>query len=547
MDSKYTVSARKFRPGSFSEIVGQEHIVRTLTNAISKNRIAHAYLFSGTRGVGKTTSARVLAKALNCKKGPTTEPCLECDNCKEITDGISMDVLEIDGASNRGIDNIRELRENARFSPTKSKYKIYIIDEVHQISKDAFNALLKTLEEPPPHVVFIFATTELAKVPDTILSRCQNFEFRSIATKDIATQLRMIAGHEGIEATDGAITLLARRARGSMRDAQSLFDQTAAYGGGSVSEDDVKLILGVADRTLLGNIISAVIEHDRVALLDLSEKASFTGSDPALFLDDLAEMTRDIMVAKISLERLPDYSEDEKQKLVKWGKSLSFDEIQRMFNVLLETSERMKLFGQPALCLEMGLLKLAEKRDVVKIDDLLDKVDQAQAVIEKSSPDVVAEHISRPPIKNRMVDENVAPAPLEISQAVTGGAVVEPGNIPEALKAASRPPVPGILENASIEVKGDAVVITVVDRFSLETLEVRDTKNSLEEIVKKVVGGPARIVVLLREPKDAPADVKKNGKNDGTVKKQIMDLPIIQKALDIFDGEVAHIKVFKEG
>ncbi len=248
MSEQYTVTARKFRPRTFSQIVGQPHIVRTLTNAIVKKRIGHAYLFSGTRGVGKTTTARILAKALNCANGPTPEPCLECENCKEIEAGSSMDVIEIDGASNTGIDNIRELRENAQFTPSKSTYKIYIIDEVHQISKAAFNALLKTLEEPPPHVKFIFATTELVKVPETILSRCQSFEYRSISVKDISDQLKMIAEHENINITAGAIELLSRRAAGSMRDAQSLFDQAAAYGGGSVTEEDIKLILGMVDK-----------------------------------------------------------------------------------------------------------------------------------------------------------------------------------------------------------------------------------------------------------------------------------------------------------
>ena len=293
-EQNYTVTARKFRPQTFSEIVGQKHIVQTLTNALTKQRIGHAYLFSGTRGVGKTTSARILAKALNCEKGPTPTPCLECTNCIEITKGSAIDVIEIDGASNTGVDNIRELRENVRFSPTRSKYKIYIIDEVHQISKHAFNALLKTLEEPPDHVVFIFATTELSKVPDTILSRCQNFEYRSISQADIAAQLKMVAKKENIDVADSAIALLSRRAKGSMRDAQSLLDQTAAFGGGKVTSDDVKLILGMVDEAFVTSVMDAIVGQDNKTLFELAGEITQTGADPALFLEDLAQILRNV-------------------------------------------------------------------------------------------------------------------------------------------------------------------------------------------------------------------------------------------------------------
>ena len=266
----YLVLARKWRPQSFGDIAGQEHITRTLSNAIRSNRIAHAYLFTGVRGVGKTTAARILAKALNCEKGPTPNPCNQCSFCEEITSGSCIDVLEIDGASNRGIDEIRQIIENVRYQPAQCRFKIYIIDEVHQVTKDAFNALLKTLEEPPPSVKFILATTEPHRLPETILSRCQRYDFRRIALREIVRRLDEIAQQEGLDITEGALVLLAREADGSMRDAQSLLEQVLACveprskqrGETPVDERLLEEILGLAERQVLYEISNAVIQGE---------------------------------------------------------------------------------------------------------------------------------------------------------------------------------------------------------------------------------------------------------------------------------------------
>jgi len=276
---EYLVLARKWRPQVFEDVLGQEHVGKTLKNAIRLGRVAHAYLFSGPRGVGKTSVARILAKALNCEKGPVEIPCNSCVNCREITEGSSMDVNEIDGASNRGIDEIRELRENVKFAPASSRYKIYIIDEVHMLTKEAFNALLKTLEEPPPHVIFVFATTETHKVPATILSRCQRFDFRRLSLRNITDNLRRIASMEGIRISDAGLTLIAEASEGSVRDAQSLFDQAISFAGTEIGDGEVEELLGTADRRFLFSLSEAVLARDAAACLRIIEEAYFAGLD----------------------------------------------------------------------------------------------------------------------------------------------------------------------------------------------------------------------------------------------------------------------------
>jgi DNA polymerase-3 subunit gamma/tau len=295
----YLVLARKWRPQSFDEIVGQEHISQTLMNAIRSNRVAHAFLFTGVRGVGKTTAARVLAKALNCVQGPTPTPCNSCVNCREITAGSAVDVLEIDGASNTGVDDVREIIENVRYQPAKSRFKIYIIDEVHMLSTSAFNALLKTLEEPPPHVKFIFATTDPHKVPHTIHSRCQRYDFKRIPFRLIADRLMHIARSDGVEVSDRALFLIAREGEGSMRDAQSLFDQVIAFAGKTVRDEDVVAALGLADRKMLYAVADAIVDRNPVRALELLNELHLYGQDMRRFARELLEHFRNLSVTRI--------------------------------------------------------------------------------------------------------------------------------------------------------------------------------------------------------------------------------------------------------
>lgn len=543
-----SVSARKFRPRTFSEIIGQAHISRALSHALESKRIAHGYLFSGTRGVGKTTTARILAKALNCVNGPTATPCLECGNCKDIAAGSSMDVIEIDGASNNGVDNIRELRENAKFSPTSSRYKIYIIDEVHQISKSAFNALLKTLEEPPPHVVFIFATTELNKVPDTIVSRCQCFEYRAISHADIVAQLEMICAQSGITAAPAALDMLARRARGSMRDAQSLFDQSAAYGGGTVSEEDVKTILGLTDRSVLYGAMDAAVRGDQAALFDIADKVAYAGSDPALFLEELSELLLSVVAVKMRPARVSALQEEDREAIARWTDKITIDDAQRWFNVLASTMEETRRSRTPSISLTMGLIKLADKRGLMRIDDILSQVAAAEVKAESQIP-------SAPPLAPRNerpkeewsfpLETNVEPAPGEISRAVSAGGDVD-GQLMRAFKTA-RPMLIGMLEHAELHIKDSTYVLTVNDHFNREQLEDAATRRLLEEVALKTTGKPLRQVVLFHdEKKKAEQGPVANPEQEGAIRRQLADSPIIQSALEIFNAEISNVRVKKD-
>ena len=376
----YQVLARKWRPQRFEDVVGQEHVTTTLRNAIAQQRIAHAFLFSGPRGVGKTTVARLLAKALNCAQGPTAEPCGTCTTCAEVTAGSALDVVEIDGASNTSVDNIRDLNENVRYRPAAAHFKVYIIDEVHMLSTAAFNALLKTLEEPPEHVKFIFATTEVHKLPQTVISRCQRYEFKRIAMAELLERLRRIVADEGIEVTEAALFDLAREADGSMRDAQSLLDQVIVFAGKTVDEVAVRAALGVADRSILHRVTEAILRRDPAPCLQAVEDLYRYGYEVPRFCRDLVHQVRHLAVAALFHDpaMLADLPDNEVQETLRQAELRPTEDLQRLFRLAQLGAEEVRRSVLPKLVLEMTLVKMATMPDAAPVEDLVARLEEME-------------------------------------------------------------------------------------------------------------------------------------------------------------------------
>ncbi len=536
----FQVSARKWRPQKFSELIGQEHIVRTLSNAIELDRVSHAFLFSGTRGVGKTTTARILARVLNCEKGPTIEPCGTCSLCMEITQGNCIDVQEIDGASNNGVAEVRDLIDNVQYATSSARYKVYIIDEVHMLSKSAFNALLKTLEEPPSRVIFIFATTELIKIPETILSRCQCFEFKPLSNAQITKQLELICGQEEIEIDAKGLVEISKVGAGSMRDAQSLLDQVIAYSGKKIDTDSVESVLGIVGGTTLELFAERLIKREPAELITLVQEVANQGKDLGLFCRSMMEYLRNLLMVKVSRnpENLLNTHTCDLSVLKKQAEGFHADELQQMFTILSRAEAEMKRSSLGQMVFEMAILRLTETRSFKSIDDLIHKINQAEPEAQPARP---------------AMPTPVAPVPQSDSSATSAksaspAAQPENGSFDNMIwtrirqeVSRKRPAFEHYLDKCQVLALNDKEIqLMFSDSFTLEMVESPENIKFIKEMVKTASGHEVQVILKLGEAKPTPSlnIPEKKNLNEDRQGRQKTESEIIQDALDIFGGTV---------
>jgi DNA polymerase-3 subunit gamma/tau len=505
----YQALARKYRPQSFSDVIGQDTVVRTLQNAIEGQRIHHAYLFAGVRGVGKTTAARILAKALNCVKGPTIEPCNECVICREITEGIDMDVREIDAATYTGVDNIRELRDTTQFQPARDRNRIFIIDEAHMLSTGAWNALLKILEEPPPHVVFMFATTEINKVPQTIISRVQKEMLRKITLDELIERIRKICAAEGIEAVGGAIEIIARRGEGSVRDSLSLLDQVIAFSGRSIAAADVATVLGLSDTTFFARLAGLIADGDHGGILEALDEAAETGRDFKMLFRDMLSFIRNLLlVAGKANESMLAVSPEDLPAIRAAAEKFSYSELLRVANLLLRDDETVNRAEHQRLAVEIALLKAATFPRLRAVEEAL-----SSGSALKDSP---ARAIAAEPRR--------APAPTAPERVQARGqepaSKTEPGNVDAFIERVqkARPLIGGYLAAAKSRRRdGNKLLLTFGDSFTAE--QVTGAREALEQLAAEVFGEPVSIDVQLDNPEAA---------RPATTSSPLRDDPVVQ-------------------
>ena len=558
----YVVFARKWRPKKLADVVGQETVTRTLRNALTSGRVGHAFLLTGARGVGKTSTARILAAAFNCSKseGPTPDPCGVCPSCTEIAAGTGLDVQEIDGASNSKVEDVRSLIDTVRFNPTRDRYRVWIIDEVHMLSASAFNALLKTLEEPPPRVKFILATTELQKLPETILSRCQIHAFRLIPSRTLATHLRSIASSEKIEVSDSALLRIARAAEGSVRDALSLFDQVYAFTGNRIQDEDVVKLLGLIDSESLREATRAVFENDSAGVLRVIETLASFGADYAMFSHELLLYWRDLLVLKISpdtdgVDLLP----EDRAAAARLVTALSEEDLLRLVDSLSrsELDFRKSIDPDPRLSIEMALLKAAQLRRLVSFADLVGRVEQflgeSKHPIQALSP---APETARPPAAAQTLPPpaRTGPAPKGPSPA---DSLETPGSVMDRLRAATTGRMLlSALGSASATLDGDSLHLFVAQAQIgfLESERAALAGNALKAFGRKLrvvlkAGAEDESADALSEgPRPAPPAVAtaetKPAKtpNKSGLKSRAMADPVMGRTLDLFGGTLLDVK-----
>jgi DNA polymerase-3 subunit gamma/tau len=581
----YQVSARKYRPGTFDDVIGQPHVVQTLVNAMTTKRIAQAYLFSGTRGVGKTTVARILAKALNCEQGPTGMPCGICVNCMEIAQGHSVDVIEIDGASNTSVDDVREIRENVKFTPFKGAYRVYIIDEVHMLSNSAFNALLKTLEEPPPHVVFIFATTEIHKIPATILSRCQHYNFRRIAKTEIIARLRHVAEQDGIKLEDRSLAALARASEGSMRDGLSLLDQAVAFGGKSIDHAELETLLGAVPQELLRSLIQAIISQDSAAALRTLSQLIEGGHDLRAYCADVVEYLRNLLVVSVTASQewpaLIGASADDLAQLAADKGSLTPEHIQQLFALFTQAEDALRFSAHPRFVLETAAVKatrLLRKEAVAP---------EQPARAASSGPTQTAAVRSETPPTSRPVGaapkpfrSTAPPAAAPALRPAPGGAAaktIQPPSSEPATRPAGAPTTgtrtpqavtldwerlqeevghsfpniaPFLEMGRLVAIEGTAVTIGFGKQATVARamLEKSDNIHALTSLCERMSGQPVRVRVVELTDTDPPGPTMAQIRTAKEQEQKLVLLerakahPLVKEALEIFGAELADVR-----
>lgn len=547
---KYQVIARKFRPQIFSEVVGQKPIVQTLQNAIQQGRIGHAYLFSGPRGVGKTTMARILAKGLNCAEGPTITPCNRCVSCTEIAAAQSMDVLEIDAASNTGVDNVRELRDSARYAPARDRNKIFIIDEVHMLSTSAFNALLKILEEPPAHVVFIMATTERHKLPATILSRCQQFVFRTIAPVEIQAHLKEIAEREGASIDDRALSYIVKASEGSMRDAQSLLDQIISFGGQQVSNDEVRDVLGFVPSELLDRTIDAFAAGDSRALIEIVAIVIDQGLNPQQYVRECVGRVRDLLIMKMGMPDRVLAGEAEKAAFAAAAEPFSEQDLVRYFDLLLRLENDLRWTSQARFHLEVGLVKLARIGHIRDIEDVIRDLQGGQAPPGTAPPPARTprrETRSSKPAPPTQ-DQTTAPEPPTPKSASSEQKAPEAFGFREILvrRVEELSPTTAVYlaKALLIERNENRLRIVLPDKIAHSQLNTPEHVSVLEKSARElgVTGASVSLIIKDQAAAAVPSGTKESRSGSADALESAKEEPLVKRFLEVFRGDIAHVK-----
>ena len=552
MSSHYEVFARKYRPKTFDEVVGQDHVVRTLKNAIANDRLAQAYLFVGPRGIGKTTIARLVAKALNCEKGPTPTPCGKCDACREIAEDRSLDVIEIDGASNNSVDQIRELIDNSRYIPARAKYKIYLIDEVHMLSKAAFNALLKTLEEPPKHVKFIFATTEPDKVLPTILSRCQRFDLRRIPAPDIAKHLRFIAGKEKLDLPEDAAFAVARGAQGGLRDAESMLDQLVAFCGPKITAEDVRGVFGFTSPESVAAMADAILRRDTPAALAKLNADVAAGRDLLRLLGDLISHFRNVLVCQVDPAALEDdHDENSRRVFAEQANRIDSRRLLDLIDLFAASESRLKWAPDKKLHFEIALIKAVQSLGQASLDDVIETLSEIRAGKSPSAAPAkpAARAVSRaaetPP--GPTVARAAAPsAPAsDASTALPAGTAAELWQRVVGDVRSSRPLIRSWLESGRpIALEGNMLTVgfNPKHRIVIESLSTGSNRQFLEDSLARNAGRPVRLKMEMRDdvPESPAADSSAGPSTTESADplERFRNDPLIRQALDIFEAEI---------